>query len=225
MKPCDTTRMGVSPRQVARHLSQQHLRGLLTTLAQSPTGVVMKVGYLVRLFVALVTAGLSTPDRIGRSGNRGGRAAVPETSRRAIRVAGGASAAARRGSSLMTDKEDAVAFIATAKNEMKGAMRTETRVANGRGVAVKRSGGGEKANQAQLLKSWAAKAKRSVPSLCELLESGRTTLGAEDARLFRFHTKDTPVEKAERVRIAATEVCNQSANVTIYFVGYKCQFI
>ena len=221
MKPCDPTRMGVAPRQVARHLlSQQHLRGLLTTLAQSPTGGVMKVGYLVRLFVAIVTAGLSATDRIGRSGNRGGRAAVPETSRRAIRAAGGAPAA-RRGSSLMADKEEAVAFIATAKNAMKGAMRTETHVASGRGGAVKRSGGGEKANQAQLLKSWAAKAKRSVPSLCELLESGRTTIGVEDARLFRFHAKDIPVEKAERVRIAATEVCNQSVNVTKYFVGFK----
>eukprot|EP00752_Nemacystus_decipiens_P018790 g16846.t1 len=205
MKPCATAKMGVSPRRVTQQLCPKEVHELLTAVAHSPTGVLLEVGYLVRLSEALVTVALSTSGRVGGSGDRGGRAAVPEASRRVIRT--GAPAARRRSSMTAENREEAVAFSSSAKKQMKKAMRSDAPSAKGRkGATMKRNGGLERAKQAQHLKSWAAKAKRSVSSLVERLESARTEVGVEDAKLVILHAKDIPEEKAERVTIVAAQV-------------------
>lgn len=206
MKPCDTSRAGVAPRQVARNLSQQQLREVLTAVTQTPTQLVLMVGHVLRLFVAVLTTEQPTSDRVGGSGNRGGLAAVPETSRRVIRAAAGAPAARRRSSLTIEKNEEAVAIIAAATKEMKQARRADTSRAKGGNGAAKRRAGGEQAKLAQSLQIWAAKTKRSLPPLLELLESGTTAIGADHAKLIKFHSKDIPVEKAARVS-AAVELC------------------
>eukprot|EP00752_Nemacystus_decipiens_P006271 g5655.t1 len=196
MKPCATAKMGVSPRRVTQKLCPKEVHELLTAVARSPTGVLLEVGHLVRLLEALVTVALSTSGRIGGSGDRGGRAAVPEASRGVIRA--GAPAARRRSSMTAENREEALAFSSSAKKEIKKAMRSDAPSAKGHRGAMKRNGGLERAKQAQRLQSWAAKAKRSVSSLVERLESARTEIGAEDAKLVILHAKGIPDEKAER---------------------------
>eukprot|EP00752_Nemacystus_decipiens_P017648 g15819.t1 len=197
--------MGVSPRRVTQKLCPKEVHELLTAVAHSPTGVLLEVGHLVRLLEALVTVALSTSGRIGGSGDRGGRAAVSEASRRVIRA--GAPAARRRSSMTAENREEAVAVSSSAKKQMKKAMRSDAPSAKGRkGATMKRNGGLERAKQAQHLKSWAAKAKRSVSSLVERLESARTEVGVEDAKLVILHAKDIPEEKAERALRAAASV-------------------
>eukprot|EP00752_Nemacystus_decipiens_P006270 g5654.t1 len=196
MKPCATAKMGVSPRRVNRRLCPKEVHELLTAVARSPTGVLLEVGHLVRLSEALVTVALSTSGRIGGSRNRGGRAAAPEASRHVIRA--GAPAARRRSSMTAENREEAVAFSSSAKREIKKAMRSDAPSAKGHRGAMKRNGGLERAKQTQRLQSWAAKAKRSVSSLVERLESAMTEIGAEDAKLVILHAKGIPDEKAER---------------------------
>ena len=205
----DTAKTGVSPRQMARKLSQEDLYELLTAVAKTPPVVLLSVAHVLGLLAAFVTAADHLPagGGIGGSGNRGGRAAIPETSRRVIRAAAGAPAGARR-SSLTTDIKEAVAFIATAKKDIQE-MREQGPAFKGRSGAVKRKGWGEEAKQARRLQSWAAKAKRNAPLLLERLESGGTEIGVEDARFLKFLIKDIPIEKAARVSTETVDVYGQ----------------
>lgn len=205
MQQYGTARVGVATQQVALNLSQQQLRELLTALMNTPTGVVLQVGYALRLFVAVIKLSLPTGDRIGGSEGRGGLAAVSKTSRRDIRAAAGAPPAWQRSSLTVEQKEQAVAIIAAATKNLivkqpKGAEKLKVKVGSG---AVKESGGGGKVKQARNLQGWAAKARRTVPSLVELLDSGATVIGTEHARLIRSHANAIPMEKATRVSMAS----------------------
>lgn len=210
--------IGGATRQVARNLSGQQLRDLLTAIMQRPTEVVIQVGCVLRLFFSVIKTGLPTGDIIGGSGSRGGLATVSTTSRRDIGVVAGTPAARRRSSLIITAIEQASAVISTAFKQTKQAKSLRV---NGSSGAVKESGGGEKAKQAETLQSWAAKTKRTVPSLLKLLESGATAIGIEHARLIRSHTEVIPLEKAARVSTSA-EVCKQGVNAPVVFCWVWC---
>lgn len=172
----------------------------------------MRVGYVLRLVSAVTMVSLPTDDGTGGSENRGGSggrygvAAGLQSSRRVIRAAASSSAPAVRCRVSLTteEKEQAVATIATATKQAKwtGPLGED----GSSGAMLKASGEGEKAKQAKQgkqaknLQSWAAKAKRTVPSLLELLESEATTFGVEHARLIKSHVEGISEEKAARVR-------------------------
>lgn len=201
MEPCGTASIGRATRQVARNLPQQQLRELLTAVMQTPTGVVLKVGYVLRLFLAVIKTSLPTSDRIGGSRGRDGLAVVSETSHRVIRAAAG-SPAARYGTRWTNEeKKQEAAIIATAQKDIKQAQRAQTFGGKGGKDVVKGSRRSETANKAGNLQSWAARAKRTGPSLLELLETGVAAIEIEDARLIISHAKAIPAEKAARVRI------------------------
>lgn len=198
MKPGATAQAEVATQQVA--LSEQELRELLTALTKAPTVVVLQVGCVLRLVLAVMMSGLPTGYGTGGSESRVGVAAGSKVSRRAIRAAASsrAPAARRRFSLTSEDKEQAAATIAAAIKEQ--AKRAEPLGGNGGSAAAKGSDSGEKAKQArQVNRSWAARAKRNVPSLLELLKSGATTIGIEHAILIRSNVEGIPVEKAARV--------------------------
>eukprot|EP00903_Cladosiphon_okamuranus_P006827 g6652.t1 len=202
MKPCDAGKDGViSRRQVAPNLSEQQLRELLATLMKTPTDVVLQVGHVLRLVLAVMVAGLPAGDGIDGSESRCDSASGSETSRRAIRAAGSSRAAValrRAGLTTIEEKERARSTVAAAME----IVRREGPVGgeNGGGSgAAKGSGEGEKVlKSTRYLRSWAAKAKRNVPSLLELLDSGVSTMGIDHARLVMSHAEAIPVEKAER---------------------------
>lgn len=203
MKLRSTTRDGVVTPQAARNLSQQELRELLVVLTQTPTDAVLNVGYVLRLFVAVNRVGLPTGRSTGGIVCRGGLAAVSTISSRGVRSAAGAPASRYRSCLTIEDKEQAVAIIATAKEDCKQAKRAKSLRTKGGGGTVKGSGVvGGKAKQAKKLQIWAAKAKRTIPSLLDLLDSAVITLGIEDARLIKSHAEDISVEKAARVSLA-----------------------
>lgn len=193
MKLCDPAQGGVATRQMV--LSQQQLRELLGALTKAPAVVVLQVGYVLRLVEAVTISGLSTGDAIG--GNEGrvrlGAASKVRDPRRAVRaVASTRAPAARRRLSLSSeDMKQAAATIAAAFNQQ--AKREEPLGGNG-GLAAEPSG-----EQAIHLRSWATKAKRTVPLLMGLLESGATKIRIEHAILVRSHVEGIPVEKAARV--------------------------
>lgn len=201
MKPRDTGQIGVATRQVTpSNLSERQLRELLTTLTKTPTDVVLQVGHVLRLGLAVVMVGLPVGGRIDGSESRGGGlASGSKTSRRAIRAAASSRSPAARGRSSLTmieEKEQAVLTIAIATNHV---TRIEESVGSG---TAKGGGEAEKAKQTKHLQSWAAKAKRTVPLLLELLESGVSAMGVEHARLIRSHVDAIPAKKAARVSIS-----------------------
>ena len=200
MQPCGSLKDGVAIRRVARNLSQHQFRELLTVLTQSPTAVVLQVGYVLRLLLAVVKTGLPTADRIHGARSDGGRVTVSKSSRRGIRAAAGAPAARRLSSLTIEEKEQELAIIATVQQDIELAKRgilerkkTTSSVILGGMVE-------EKAKQAKSLQSWAAKAKRSVQAMLDMLNSEVASVGIENGRLIRSLAGGIPAEEAARVR-------------------------
>ena len=191
---------GVPIRRVARNVSQQQLRELLTVLTQSPTAVVLQVGYVLRLLLAVIKTSLPTGDRFHGIRSHGGRVTVSKSSRRGICAAAGAPAARRLFSLTIEEKEQEMAIIATVRQDIKQAKRGYFERRKISSSAVMRSSVDEKAKQAESLQSWSAKAKRSVPALIDLLKCEATSIGIENARLIRSLAEGIPAAKAARVR-------------------------
>lgn len=192
-----SARVGASTPQVARNLSQQQLRELLTTLMHTPADVVLRVGFILRLFVAVIQTGLAAGDSFSGSRSSGGLAASLSP-RRAL-------APRYRSDVTVEEREQAEAIIAIAKQDIKQTKRAGARKGKRGSGAAKGRFGGEKAKNDRNLMSWAAKAKRAMPSLLELLKSGATAIGTEHAGLIKSHAETIPAEKAARV--SETVVC------------------
>jgi len=200
MRLCATAQIGPADRQVA--LSEQQLRGLLAALTQRPAVVVLEVGCGLKLVLAAVimSEGLPTGDAIDGSESRVDLlTTASKTSRRIIGVAASsrAPAARRRFSLTADDKKQAAATIAAA---VKHAKRPGTSGDHSGITTVKTSGESTTVKQAKDLQSWAAKAKRAVPSLLELLESGVNTIAIEHAMLIKSQVEGISADKAARVR-------------------------
>ncbi|CAM9627375.1 unnamed protein product, partial [Ectocarpus fasciculatus] len=186
--------------RVVRHPSQKQLRELLQMLMGTPAGVVQQVGYLFMLFVAVVKTGepaTDTGDGSGGSGTGGGNCgSQPQAAR---------SAAGRLRGTTAEERKEAAALILTAHKELK------TKKARGAGKAgkggtcvVARSGPSDEA-KAKGLQRWAAKGKRHVGQLHQLLlGSGAAVKGRQHhARLLNFHAKRISSEEAKKGSSAA----------------------
>ncbi|CAM9806577.1 unnamed protein product, partial [Ectocarpus sp. 13 AM-2016] len=191
--------VGVSE-QVVHHPSQKQLRELLQMLMGTPAGVVQQVGYLLMLIVAVVKAGSPVTDAgDGSDGGETGGGNCGSQSQVAR------SAAGRLRDTTAEERKEAIVLLQTAHKELK---KNKTRGAGkggkGRMCVSTRSGPSNEA-KAKGLQTWAAKGKRHVGHLQQLLlRSGVAVRGRQDhARLLNFHAKRISSEEAKKGSSAA----------------------
>lgn len=185
--------VGISER-VVRHPSQKQLRELLQMLMGTPAGVVQQVGCLFMLFVAVVKTGAPATDTGDGSGSSGGNCgSQPQAAR---------SAAGRLRGTTAEERKEAVALILTAHKELKTKEARGARKAGKGGTCVAARSGPSDEAKAKGLQRWAAKGKRHVGQLQQLLlGSGAAVKRRQDhARLLSFHAKRISSEEAKKVR-------------------------
>ncbi|CAB1107666.1 unnamed protein product [Ectocarpus sp. CCAP 1310/34] len=210
--------VGVSD-QVVHHPSQKQLRELLQMLMGTPAGVVQQVGHLLMLFVAVIKADSPATDAGDGSGGSGtgcgNCGSQPQVAR---------SAAARLRDTTAEERKEAIVLLQTAHKELKKNNTRGAGKAGKGGICVSTRSGPSDEAKAKGLQRWAAKGKRHVGQLQQLLlGSGMAVKGRQDhARLLNFHAKRISSEEAKKGSSAAAiafEMMNSTINSVLNICG------
>ncbi|CAN0008691.1 unnamed protein product [Ectocarpus sp. 12 AP-2014] len=209
--------VGVSE-QVVHHPSQKQLRELLQMLMGTPAGVVQQVGYLLMLFVAVVKAGSPVTDAGDGSGGGGTGGGNCGSQSQVAR-----SAAGRLRDTTAEERKEVIVLLQTAHKELKKNKTRGAGKAGKGGMCVSTRSGPSDEAKAKGLQTWAAKGKRHVGQLQQLLlGSGVAVKGRQDhARLLNFHAKRISSEEAKKGSSAAA-VAFEMMKVTINSVLNTC---